>query len=355
MGKHTVAVVGCGPRGENHIQAFLENADRFELVGVCDKDAARLAEVADRYHLAHRYTDADAMLAETKPEVFCFVTMPQIRLSLVELGIKHKVGAIVYEKPMALSLAEARRITDLCDETGTKSVVAHIHKYGAHWRKAKEIIESGDIGEVHTIHATAQAWLMQLGTHMIDYMLWINGGRRIQWVVGQVHGKGHLRDSHRSPDYTSATLVFENGVRGVFECGYLAPKHLSDAMFWLDDVMTVYGSHGYVRVCCGAGWEAFTKHSKGEVMRGPGAWDPVGDQICYTKELGDWLDDPSRTHSCNGAVTYHGFEAVMGICLSSLERRKVDLPLSTIPEAPVFDQLAKALPELPTEAAMRLP
>ena len=37
-----------------------------------------------------------------------------------------------------------------------------------------------------------QAWLSQLGTHYMDYILWANGGSRARWVVGHVHGRGRF-------------------------------------------------------------------------------------------------------------------------------------------------------------------
>ena len=36
MKKYRVAQVGCGNRGKYHIKGFMENADRFEVVGLCD-------------------------------------------------------------------------------------------------------------------------------------------------------------------------------------------------------------------------------------------------------------------------------------------------------------------------------
>ena len=42
------------------------------------------------------------------------------------------------------------------------------------------------------------------------------------------------------------------------------------------------------------------------------------------RALADWLDDPQQVHPCHGAVSYAGLELLIGMGLSSLERRKVD-------------------------------
>ena len=121
MPKHTVAIVGCGPRGRSHAKAFLANSDRFDLVAICDLDEERLQAVSSELSIAKTYTDADAMLAAEQPDVFCFCTLPHIRLPLIELGVKHGVKAIAYEKPMATSLAEAQQITTLWDDAETRN------------------------------------------------------------------------------------------------------------------------------------------------------------------------------------------------------------------------------------------
>lgn len=346
MKKYSVALLGCGPRGRDHAEAFLKNSDRFNLLALCDKDRERLQSVSSILNISKTYTDAEEMLSSEKPDVFCFATQPQVRFELVELGVKHGVKAIAYEKPMAASLAEAQRIHDLCKDVQVKTIVSHQHKYGSHWQKVKELIDSGEIGKVHTIHATSKGWFSHYATHLVDYMMWLNGGHRGLWVVGHVHGKGKLSDSHPSPDYIMGQIEFDNGVRGIIECGTLAPDQPGKNPFWLNAGATVYGSHGYAQVIVGSGWRAVTKSSSG-LISGPGCFDVPKDQPLYIRDLADWLDDPGKIHPCNGEITYHGFELAMGICLSSLERRKISLPLRT--SEPIIERLRRELPDDATE------
>lgn len=342
MHKYSVVLVGCGPRGQQHAKAFLENSDRFNLVALCDKDSERLQSLSSILNIPKTYTNAEDMLSGEKPDVFCFATLPQIRFDLVELGVKHGVKAIAYEKPMATSLAEAQRIRDLCNEAGVKTIVSHQHKYGSHWQKVKELVDTGEIGKIHTIHATAKGWFFHYATHLIDCMMFLNGGHRGLWVVGHVHGKDKLSDSHPSPDYAMGQIEFENGVRGIVECGTLAPDQPGKNTFWLNAGATVYGSRGYAQVIVGSGWQAVTRSSSGLIC-GSGGFDVAKDQSPYIKDLADWLDNPTKIHPCNGEVTYHGFELAMGICLSSLEKRKISLPLKT--SEPIVERLRRELPD----------
>jgi len=349
MARHRVAQVGCGYRGHRHIEGFQRNADRFDLVAICDLDADRLKATAAAFGVGKTYADAEEMLAAERPEVFCFVTQPHVRLPLVELGIRRGVEAIAFEKPMATSLAEARRIRDACDEAGVKFIVSHQQKYGEQWQNAKAIADCGDIGQVVDIHACSRAWLAQLGTHLVDYVLWLNGGSRATWVVGHVHGRGRLADSHPSPDYVMGEMGFENGVRASVGFGYLSPQRLADDRFWTDNRVTLHGTHGYAWAMTDGAWGAFTKSSGGSVVGEQLAHWPEQErdllQAPYLRDLADWLDDEAKVHPCNGAISYHGFEIMEALCLSALDHRRVELPLAEIPAEPLLARLAKELPE----------
>ncbi|MBI2161471.1 MAG: Gfo/Idh/MocA family oxidoreductase, partial [Candidatus Rokubacteria bacterium] len=86
-------LVGCGPRGERHAEGLRAWPDRFDLVAVCDLDPARAAALAARLGVPRTYPDADRMLGAERPDLLCFATLPQVRLGLVELGVKHGVRA----------------------------------------------------------------------------------------------------------------------------------------------------------------------------------------------------------------------------------------------------------------------
>jgi predicted dehydrogenase len=349
MAKHRVAQVGCGPRGRRHIEGFQRNPDRFDLVALCDINEERLAAVAGEYGIRKTYPDAERMLTVEKPDIFCFVTPPKVRLALVELGLRHGVRAIAFEKPMATSLAEARRIRDLCAQAGVKFIVSHQQKYGEQWHKARAVYERGEIGDLVRIHASSRAWLSQLGTHLVDYTLWFNRGVKAKWVVGHVHGRKGLTDSHPSPDYVEGEIAFENGVRAFVQFGCLSPQWLPNERFWTDNRITLYGTHGYAWANTDGDWAAFTKASGGEVIGEALPRWPEQErgllQAPYLRDLADWLDDESKVHPCNGDISYHGFEIISALLISALEHRRVDLPLAEIPAEDEIARLARELPE----------
>jgi predicted dehydrogenase len=352
MKKYTVAQAGCGNRGKIHIKGFKENSDRFEMVGLCDLNETTLKDAAEKYGIkAPLYTDTEKMLEETKPDVFCFVTLPNIRKSMIELGAKHKVKGIVFEKPMATSLKEAKYITDLCNKNKIKAVICHQHKYLKSMQKLKSIVDSGDIGEVSMIHVNTQAWVSELGTHYMDYALWINGIKKAKWVVGHVNGRKGLTDIHPSPDFADGTVLLENGVRIYFECGYLSQKNLTTEEFWFDDRLAVYGTHGYAWAECNGAWAAFTRSSGGELMSGQEEdflTSEIKMQVAYTKDFADWLDDDNKIHPNNIDISYHGFEILEGMFLSALDYTRIDFPITDFSNEDSIKRMLRVLPEVKT-------
>lgn len=356
MARYRVAHLGLGHRGTVHADTFLALADRYEIVGLCELREDRLGEYAGEKGLSEDilFTDAERMLAETRPDLFCSITQPTApRLGFVEMAARHGVGMLALEKPMATSLQEAWSIIRLCRERGIRGAVCHQHKYLTSMQKLKEIVASGDIGEVLLITASCQAGLMQLGTHFVDYILWLNGGSRAQWVVGHVHGRGLLADSHPSADYTMGQMEFANGVRAICEFGRLSASHMGTDKYWVNNRLTAHGTHGYAWAETDGRWGAFTRSSHGETIGEQGDdWSTQANtrlQPLYLGELADWLDGRVENHSCNLEQAYHGYEIMEALCISAMDRVRVELPLDAEERAgeEMFDRMRRELPECP--------
>ena len=153
------------------------------------------------------------MLRETKPDVSRFCTPPSVRLGMIRTGLEGGVKMIAYEKPMATSFNEALEITEMCRAAGVKTVVSHQIKYGDHFQKVREIIQSGAIGRVQTVYGTTLGWLLQMGTHVMDYCRYFNEESEAEWVFAQASGTEKLADSHPSPDFTGRSSVRKRRAR----------------------------------------------------------------------------------------------------------------------------------------------
>ena len=349
--QYRVAHLGLGGRGTIHANAFLELNDRYKLVGLCELKKERLSEYCAEKGLDSEicYTDAEEMLASTRPDVFCFITQPDtLRLQFVDMAVRHGVKAIALEKPMATSLEEASRIREICRQHNVKGVVSHQQKYLTSFQRMKEIIDRGDIGEVNLITASCQAWLSQLGTHYVDYALWVNDFHPAKWVTGHVHGRELLSGHHPSPNYVMGQIGFANGVRAFVEFGKLSASHMEAGNFWVDNRLTVYGTAGYAWGETDGRWGALVNGQTIEEQGvGWGVQEKTRLQPLYFKELADWLDGTISDHSCNLEHACHGYEIMEGLCISAMDNLRVDLPLDTKDAYDMFERMRKELPECP--------
>ena len=338
---YTVVVAGLGKRGMHHANAFKANP-RFKVVGVCDIDTARLEKAKAEFGVPGG-TDAAAVAAACTPDIFCFCTMPNLRLPMVVSGIASGAKLIVYEKPMAASMAEAAEIMKLTKAAGVKTVVSHQHRYGAQHRNVKEIVASGALGRVHTVYGTATGWMMHMMPHLVDYTRWYNGEAEAQWAMAQAGGTAKFSDNHPSPDYIAGFVQYANGVRGIYECGAGAPDVPEVAKWWGKCRMGAQGSEGFAEVLTNGGWRSVTK--RGGFQSGDGAMNYDADMPPYVARMADWLDDDSKIHECCGDSAYKGFEIMMALCRSAVGRGQVALPLG--PGEAELDALKRVLPNAP--------
>jgi predicted dehydrogenase len=345
MGRYRVLVVGVGKRGKHHAAHFHAHPG-FELAGLCDIDEARVKEAAPAYGNPATGTDAAAMARDLKPDVFCFCTLPHVRSEMVRIGVECGARLIAFEKPVALTSAEGRKVKELLSGSEAKVVVSHQHRYGKHYQAVKDVIAAGKIGKVHTVYGVAQGWAAHMLSHLIDYSMWYGDYPRPQWVMAQAAGRHKLHDMHASPDYVAGFVQFENGVRGIYECGGGAPDVPEVQRWWGKNRIGAVGTEGYAEVYTGNGWKAVTP---GGILTGDGAMAYDQDMPGYIQDIADWLDE-GEVHPCSFDHAYAGFEVMMGMLRSAARGGQVTLPLAD--EADELEELRKAVSTAPLQVTL---
>ena len=325
MSIYRVVIVGMGKRGAHHGTAFHANP-KFKVVGICDIDKARLEAAAAKLGNPEISTDAAGLSKKLKPDLFCFCTLPNLRLDFIKMGVDSGAKLIAFEKPVAMSSAEGMKIKETLDRGGVKAVVSHQHRYGEHYKKVKDVIASGALGRVHTVYGTATGWAAHMLSHLIDYTCWFNDYADPEWAMAQAAGRGKLADLHTSPDYIAGAVHFKNGVRGVYDCGAGAPDVPEVPYWWRKCRIGAQGSEGFAEVMTGGGWRAVTKANG--YQSGEGGMNYDYDMPPYIQQMADWLDDDKKIHPCCFANAYKGFEIMSAMYRSAAEGGQVALPLT---------------------------
>lgn len=325
MNRYSVLVIGMGKRGMHHAVTFNANP-RFRVAGICDIDAGRLEAAAAKLGDPEKGSDATALARSVKPDVFCFTTLPNLRTPMIKIGIESGAKLLAFEKPVALTSAELLGIRDLVRHAGVKAVVSHQHRYGAHYRKVKEIIASGALGRVHTVYGSATGWMTHMLSHLIDYTCWFNNYAPATWAMAQAAGASKFADNHPSPDYIGGFVQFANGVRGTYECGAGAPDQPEVSKWWGKNRIGAQGTEGFAEVLTNGGWRAVTK--SGGWQSGEGVMNYDLDMPPYIQEMADWLDDDRKVHQCNFNHAVLGAEIMLAMQRSAVEGGQVPLPLT---------------------------
>jgi predicted dehydrogenase len=326
MKQYSVMVVGMGKRGMHHATAFHANP-RFKVIGLCDIDKAKLDAAAPKVGNPKTSTDAAALSRELKPDLFCFCTLPNLRVDFVRMGVDCGARLIAFEKPVAMTSNEGLEIKKLLDKGRTKAVVSHQHRYGDHYKKVKEIVASGALGKVHTVYGTATGWAAHMLSHLIDYTCWFNSYADPEWTMAQAAGRGKLADLHTSPDYIAGVVHFKNGVRGIYDCGAGAPDVPEVPYWWRKCRIGAQGSEGFAEVMTGGGWRAITKG--GGYQTGEGGMNYDHDMPPYVQEMADWLDDEKKIHPCCFDHAFKGFEIMSAMYRSVVQGGQIPLPLAS--------------------------
>jgi len=147
--KVSTAVVGLGYWGPN-LARNLAASDRTTLAGLCDLDDSRLQGVAAHHPAAKATRDVEEILADPSIDAVSIATPVRTHFELARAALlagKH----VLIEKPFTSSSLEARELIDLAARTGRVLMIDHVFIYSPPVRKLKEIVDSGEIGELQFI------------------------------------------------------------------------------------------------------------------------------------------------------------------------------------------------------------
>ncbi len=141
-------------------------ADRPEvdLIAGAERDKDRLRVFGERYGITTLYSDASEMLRKERPEIVGIPSNTKDRPELTILAVENGAKGIMTEKPMAYSLEEADRMVKVCADAGVPLVCGAITTNNPSFAKAKELVTTGAIGEVHSIVAQSE--------HMSQHQNW---------------------------------------------------------------------------------------------------------------------------------------------------------------------------------------
>ena len=163
MGSRTglrVAVVGCGYWGSKHVRV-LNASDGVEHVAIVDGIESRVKGIQRQFPSTSAFTSLGAALPFVDAVVIATPPTTHTPLALEAIAAGRHVFV---EKPLAPSVAEARKLIRAADLAGVVLMVGHTFEYNAAVWKLRELVQSRVLGDVYYIDSAR----LNLGLYQSD-------------------------------------------------------------------------------------------------------------------------------------------------------------------------------------------
>ena len=215
-----LAVVGCGSVSKLHLNG-IQKCDRAELAAVVSRDEGRRNAAASAYAAPRAYGVYEEALAD--PDVDAVVLCTPNHLHLAQAMAAFQAGKhVLVEKPMTEGYADGLALVSEAERRGLTLMSAQCCRFLAVFRKAREVLRSGQVGKpLHFLYTmtyfreTFPSWyrdsrsvLMESsGTHTFDFFPWVADARPVR-----VYATAHNNSAdHTGEDDFMASIALDNG------------------------------------------------------------------------------------------------------------------------------------------------
>lgn len=257
MRKVKAGIIGTGFIGPAHVEAA-RRLGFVDVIALCENGQELANKKAAQLNIERAYGDVAELLADPDVEVIHNCTPNhlhyEVSTRILEAG-KH----VISEKPLAMTSAESRKLTELAKSKGAVHAIDFVYRYYPLVQQAHSMVRNGDIGDVfHATGSYTQDWLYlktdwnwrlqpemsgesravaDVGSHWCDCIQFVTG-LKIAKVYAHLHTihKNRMKPKKQvetyagkvlkpedyepvpitTEDYAAVLFEFENGAVGTF-------------------------------------------------------------------------------------------------------------------------------------------
>ena len=243
------AIVGLGRWGQRLVTSVQGKSDRIRFVRgmVRNPDKARAFSTAHDLQLSADYAD---VLADKRVQAVVLATPHSTHLEQI-VAAARAGKAVLCEKPLALTRADAERAVEACEQAGVLLGVGHDKRHFPSMSELRRIVESGELGQILLAEGNSSnevslqhyaPWreseseapgvsLTATGIHIIDVLVSLLG------PVSRVRAQALVHKPAPGPiDSVALMLEFGSGASGVICSARPSP------FFWRVHVFGTRGS-----------------------------------------------------------------------------------------------------------------
>lgn len=151
----TVAIAGLGSRGfHTYAQCEKMFPEKMKIVAIADIKPDRVQMTVDEFHIPAEgcYTSAEEMFAEERLADVAFICTQDRQHVPHALMALRKGYHLLLEKPISPELEDCQEILRVAKEMNRTVLVCHVLRYTPFYGKIKELIQSGVVGDIVSVH-----------------------------------------------------------------------------------------------------------------------------------------------------------------------------------------------------------
>ncbi|MBQ7548981.1 MAG: Gfo/Idh/MocA family oxidoreductase [Clostridia bacterium] len=211
--------------GMSHVEGAMSYG--AEIAAICDSNEENLNFAGERYNIPPEKRHTDYMdIVNDKSIDIVTVAVPDQQHKKLSCDLLRAGKNVLCEKPLALTREDVKEIIKTADESSGKFMVGQICRFTPAFEKAKEIIDSGTIGEVYFAESEYAHDYMDLvdtwrsdpnrhgmiggGCHAVDLLRWLVGDPKEVFA----YGTHKLLPGVEYDDATVAVMKFDDNVMG---------------------------------------------------------------------------------------------------------------------------------------------
>ena len=313
-------------------------AERVEICALVDPNLEMAKAMQAKFDLKAALVSADlaGVLASEKPDLVLDIAVPSARLGIIRMALEAGCDVLT-EKPMAVSIEDARTINALAAKTGRTHAVTQNRRFKEGIRRVRATIETGAIGEITALHADFfigahfggfrdvmdHVLLLDMAIHTFDAARYMSGEEPEAVYCLETNPKGSWY-AHGA----AATAIFEltNGVQFCYRgswCAEGSDTHWDASWRIIGTKGTIIwdGLDGY-KVQVVDGDEGFSRPLRELAISPPADASQTEDHTSVIREFLDALDQ-GRAPETAGTDNIKSLAMVFGAIESSASKQRV--------------------------------
>lgn len=245
-----IGIIGVGYWGPNLVRNF-DSIQDCEIVSICDLNEDNIKNITGRYPYVKSYSDVSEMFANEELDGVVIATPTATHHGLAKQALEAGLHVFV-EKPLTVTSEESLELIEIANQRNLVVFVGHIFLHSAPVMKLRELIASGELGEINYISCrrlnlgpvrSDVSSLYDLATHDISIVLHLLGQ---QPDTVSCQGIDHIKEEVH--DVVNLTMKFPNNKMGMVHCSWLDPRKERVITVVGDKKMAVYDDLGEEKI-----------------------------------------------------------------------------------------------------------